>query len=199
MRKARPLPPLSIPSLKSLIRYPLPLPPPMAHTCHTSHSASAGIRAPLPLLLSHPDPRDQQRAAWGFPQRPPQDRMLCTPESTRKHPGPSDHNPTSVYCLRSHFVEATWLFFYLLSVCSAGSFIRSFICAFIPSVLRKLGPVLDAADIGMLQVISLQESTGPWAPENENSQRRGLYATLPQPSTPCPWFTLGKLERMGCP
>lgn len=125
--------------------------------------------------------------------------MLCTPESTRKHPGPSDHDPTSVYCLRSHFVEATWLFFYLLSICSAGSFIRSFICAFIPSVLRKLGPVLDAADIGMLQVISLQESTGPWAPGNENSQRWGLYATLPQPSTPCPWFTLGKLEGMGCP
>lgn len=121
--------------------------------------------------------------------------MLCTPGSIRKHPGPSDHDPGSVYCLRSHFVEATWLFFYLLSICSAGSFIR----AFTPSVLRKLGPVLDAADIGTLQVISPQGSTGPWAPENESSQWRGLYATLPHPSTPCPRFTLGKLEGMGCP
>lgn len=83
-------------------------------------------QGPPPSFITPLRPTGSAKAAWGFPQKPPQDRMLCTPGSIRKHPGPSDRDPGSVYCLRSHFVEATWLFFYLLSICSAGSFIRAF-------------------------------------------------------------------------
>lgn len=127
MRKAQPLSPLS--SLPSGPSSGIPSPPssPGLH-CHTSHSASAGIRAPPPSFITPPRPTGSAKGSMGLSSKAPQDRMLCTPGSIRKHPGPSDRDrgPGSVYCLWSHLVKATWLFFYLLSICSASSFVRSF-------------------------------------------------------------------------
>ena len=127
MRKAQPLPPLSIPSLWSLVWYPLPSLLTWLALPHIPLGFS-GHQGPPPSFITPPRPTGSAKGSMGLSSKAPQDRMLCTPGSTRKHPGPSDRDrgPGSVYCLRSHLVEATWLFFYLLSICSASSFVRSF-------------------------------------------------------------------------
>lgn len=124
MRKAQPLSPLSIPSLWFLIRYPLPSLLTWLALPHIPLGFS-GHQGPPPSFIAPPRPTGSAKGSMGLSSKAPQDRMLCTPGSIRKHPGPSDRDrdPGSVHCLRSHLVEMTWLFFYLLLIRLLHSFI----------------------------------------------------------------------------